>query len=74
MRNVSSMYTQGSIRFLNCAGLSRLGFVVFNLLYNVPPIVCGGSVFGPCYAIHYLMPILLLAIILTSKIELVASL
>ena len=36
----------------------RLSYFV--KIYNVPPMVCGGSVFGPCFIMHYLTSILVL--------------
>ena len=30
------------------------GSVVVDLFFVVAPIVCGGSVFGPCFVIHFL--------------------
>ena len=29
--------------------------ILVELLFNGPPIVCGGSVLSPCFVIHYLM-------------------
>ena len=45
-----------------------------NSLFNVPPIACGGSVFGPCIVMQYLVSFLVFAIILTRKRKLVALL
>ena len=28
-------------------------FCFFDSLFNVPPIVCGVFVFGPCFVMHY---------------------
>ena len=33
------------------ANLACLGFVVVDSLFNVPPIVCGSSVFGMCFVL-----------------------
>ena len=45
-----------------------------NSLFNVPSIVCGGSVFGPCFVMHYLESFPVLQYILTRKRGLVALL
>ena len=36
------------------------GSVVVDLLFYVPPIACGGSVFGLCFGKHYFMSCLVL--------------
>ena len=49
--------------------------VVTDSLFNVPPIVCLGSVFSPCFVMHaYLSVLSSFAIILTRKREIVALL
>ena len=50
------------------------GSVVVSPLFNVTPIVCGGSVFGPRFFNAVLSVISSFAIILTGKRELVALL
>ena len=54
-----------------CLTLDMLGVKVWPTP-NVPTIVCGGSVFGPCFVMHYLVSFPSLAIILMRKKELVA--
>ena len=36
------------------------GPAVVDSLLVVAPIACGGSVFGPCFVIHYLVSVLVL--------------
>ena len=36
------------------------GSVVVDLLFYVPHIVCGGSMFGLCFGMHYFMSCLVL--------------
>ena len=38
----------------------RRWFVVADSLFIVAPIVCGGSVFGPCFVMQNLVPFLVL--------------
>ena len=35
-------------------------FVVNDLLFYVPSVVCGGSVFGICFGMHYFLSFLVL--------------
>ena len=49
------------------------GSFVVDLLFIVAPIICEGSVFGPCFVVQYLCPSSF-AIILMGKTELVALL
>ena len=47
--------------------MKKMVLLLFISLFNFPPIVCRGSVFGPyfCYAVHYVLSTF--AIILTRK-------
>ena len=36
---------------------SDAGEIVVDLLFIVAPIVCGGSVFGPCFVIQYFVSV-----------------
>ena len=48
--------------------------VVDDLMIIVAPIVCGSSVFGPCFVVQYFVSVLSFAIILMGKRELIALL
>ena len=58
---------------LGCYPFLSGGSVFVDSLFIVAPIVRGGSVFGPCFAIQYLIPYSF-EIILMGKRELVALL
>ena len=44
----------------DCCPFLGGGYVVVDLSFYVPPMVCGGSMFGLSFVIHYLMSFLVL--------------
>ena len=62
---VNSITELSCQNFLICYLLIRKGIKpysvdVFYSLFNVPPVVCGGSVFGPCSVMQYKVTFLVL--------------
>ena len=56
--SASKMHFTPWLRLLSvqCGG----SVVIVDSLFNVAPIVCGGSVFGPCFVVQYIVSFLVL--------------
>ena len=52
---LKSCFLLDSYSSLGCSQFLCCTFVVVDLLFIVAPIVCRGSVFGPCFGIHYFL-------------------